>query len=265
MPISVKAIVRPELLVWARESARLSPEAAARKTQVTEEKLRSWESGESSPSIPQLRKLGKAYKRPLAVFYLPRPPRVFDALHDFRRLPEEALGTQSPELAFEIRRARARREIALDLYQELVGEEPKEFPGRAALDEDPEAVGLRLRELLGVARAEAPSWRNHYDALNRWRGALEEAGVLVFQAEDVEVSQMRGFSLSEQLFPVVVVNIKDAVTARLFSMLHETAHLMLREGDSAICARELRTKTRAGRSFLQSGGWGRTHAKRLGG
>jgi len=230
MPISVKAIIRPELLVWARESARLSPEAAARKTQVTEAKLRSWESGESSPSIPQLRKLGKAYKRPLAVFYLPSPPRVFDALHDFRRLPEEALGTQSPELAFEIRRARARREIALDLYQELVGEEPKEFSGRATLDEEPEAVGMRLRELLRVERAEALSWRTNYDALNRWRGALEEAGVLVFQAEDVKVSEMRGFSLSEQLFPVVVMNVKDAVTARIFSMLHETTHLMLREG-----------------------------------
>ena len=54
--------------------------------------------------------------------------------------------------------------------------------------------------------------------------------MLAFQAEDVEVSEIRGFSLSERLFPVVVVTIKDAVVGRIFTMLHEATHLMLREG-----------------------------------
>ena len=230
MATSVKALVKHELLVWARTSAHLSLEDAARKAQVKEEQLAAWERGEEQPSIPQLRKLGRAYKRPLAVFYLPAPPKTFDALRDFRRLPAEMAGRQSPDLAFEIRRARARREIALDLYQELTGEEPKAFLSTASLSEDPEVVAARLRDLLGVKRTEAASWGNVYDAFNRWRGALEEAGVLVFQAEDVEVSEIRGFSLSERLFPAVVVNIKDAVVGRIFSMLHEATHLMLREG-----------------------------------
>jgi Zn-dependent peptidase ImmA (M78 family)/DNA-binding XRE family transcriptional regulator len=190
MAKSVKAIVKAELLVWARESAHLRLEEAARKAQVKEEQLVAWEKGERQPSIPQLRKLGRVY---------------------------------------EIRRAWARREIALDLYRELVGE-PEAFPWTASLDESPEDVATRLREGLGVTRTEPASWRNAYDALNRWRGALEEAAVLVFQAEDVEVSEMRGFSLSERLFPAVVVNIKDAVVGRVFTMLHEATHLMLREG-----------------------------------
>jgi Zn-dependent peptidase ImmA (M78 family) len=230
MAASVKALVKGELLEWARVSAHLSVGEAARKAQVKEEQLVAWEKAESQPSIPQLRKLGRVYKRPLAVFYLPKPPKGFDALRDFRRLPQDMVGKQSPELAFEIRRARSRREIALDLYQELVGEDPKPFSVTARTDEDPETVAVRLREHLGVKLGEAASWRTVYDAFNRWRSALEEAGVLVFQAEDVEVSEARGFSLSERLFPVVVVNIKDAVVGRIFSMLHEVAHLMLREG-----------------------------------
>jgi len=230
MAASVKALVKHELLVWARTSAHLSVEDAASKAQVKAEQLAAWEQGEGQPSIPQLRKLGRVYKRPLAVFYLPKPPKTFDALRDFRRMPAEMAGKQSPELAFEIRRAHARREIALDLYQELTGEEPKPFLATASLTDEPEVVAEQLRDLLGVKRSEAASWRNVYDAFNRWRGALEDAGVLVFQAEDVEVSEIRGFSLSERLFPVVVVNIKDAVVGRIFSMLHETTHLMLREG-----------------------------------
>lgn len=230
MTVSVKALVKPQLLEWARTSAHLGLAEAARKAQVKVEQLAAWENGGSQPSIPQLRKLGRAYKRPLAVFYLPRPPKTFDALRDFRRLPQEKLGTQSPELAFEVRRARARREIALDLYQELAVEEPKAFSATASRDEDPEAVAVRLREFLGVKLGEVSSWKTVYDAFNRWRGALEEVGVLVFQAEDVAVSETRGFSLSERLFPAVVVNIKDAVVGRIFSMLHEATHLMLREG-----------------------------------
>jgi Zn-dependent peptidase ImmA (M78 family)/transcriptional regulator with XRE-family HTH domain len=229
MPATVKAIVKRDLLTWARKSARLSIGQAAQKAQVNLEQLESWENGDDQPTIAQLRKLGRVYKRPLAVFYLPKPPKTFQALHDFRRLPEEQLGRESPELAFEVRRARYRREIALDLYRELMGEEPKPFPGRARLDENTEAVATRLLEMLGIGRDEVASWKTGYDALNRWRGALEEVGVLVFQAKDVDVSEMRGFSISEPLFPVIVANIADALPARIFSMLHETAHLMLRE------------------------------------
>ncbi len=222
--------MKPELLVWARDSAQLTVEQAAKKAQVSAERLGSWECGESRPTIGQLRKLGRVYKRPLAVFYLPKPPKLFQALHDFRRLPQDLVGKESPQLAFEIRRARYRREIAVDLYQELAGEEPKSFSATATVDEDSEAVASRLREHLGVKRDEGASWKTLYDAFNRWRAALEDTGVLVFQASDIEVSEMRGFSISEPLFPVVVVNIKDALSARIFSMLHETTHLMLHEG-----------------------------------
>jgi Zn-dependent peptidase ImmA (M78 family)/transcriptional regulator with XRE-family HTH domain len=230
MAASVKALVKPELLVWARTSAHLRVEEAAHKAQVKEEQLVAWERGEGQPSIPQMRKLGRVYRRPLAFFYLPKQPTTFQALHDFRRLPEGAAGEQSPELAYEIRRARYRRDLALDLYRELTGEDPKPFTLTATLDDDPERVAARLREYLGVARDEPAGWRSAYDALNCWRSALEDQAVLVFQADDVPVSEMRGFSISETLFPAVVVNMKDAPSARVFSMLHETTHLMLREG-----------------------------------
>ncbi|HET19557.1 MAG TPA: ImmA/IrrE family metallo-endopeptidase [Chromatiales bacterium] len=230
MAASVKALVKPELLVWARTSAHLRVDEAAHKAQVKEDQLTAWERGEGQPSIPQLRKLSRAYKRPLAVFYLPRPPRTFEPLRDFRRLPEGAVGQQSPELAYEIRRARYRRDVALDLYRELMGEDPQPFTLTATLDEDPEEVASRLRAYLGVTREEASGWRTAYEALNRWRSALEDRAVLVFQAEDVSVSEMRGFSISETVFPAVVVNMKDAPAARVFSMLHETTHLMLHDG-----------------------------------
>jgi Zn-dependent peptidase ImmA (M78 family) len=207
----------------------LSVEAAAAKVQVKPAKVALWESGDARPSIPQLRKLANAYKRPLAVFYLPEPPQGFDALHDFRRLPGEVAGKQSPELRRAVRQARLRRQTALELHRELEGDPPG-FALTATLAEDPEAVGGRLRDFLGVTYDDQVRWRSPYVAFGAWRSALEAHGVAVFQVEDVDTGEMRGFSISESPLPAVVLNISDPISARIFTMLHETVHLALRDG-----------------------------------
>jgi len=62
---------------------------------------------------------------------------------------------------------------------------------------------------------------------------LEEAGVLVFQASGIGVDEMRGFSLTERPFPVIVVNVKDSPRGRIFSLMHEFTHILLH--DSGLC------------------------------
>ena len=117
MPRSIPALVKPALLVWARERAGFAIEDAATKADIVVETLRAWESGERQPSIPQLRKLGEIYKRPLAVFFLPEPPKDFDAQREFRRLPGLLPQKETPELRLALRTALFRREIARDLYE----------------------------------------------------------------------------------------------------------------------------------------------------
>jgi hypothetical protein len=82
MAKKVEVIVKPELLIWVRESADLPLDSVARKFK----KLKDWETGISRPTIKQLRKLGEIYKRPIAVFYLPEVPKDFQPLRDFRRI-----------------------------------------------------------------------------------------------------------------------------------------------------------------------------------
>lgn len=224
----VKAIVKPEILVWARESAGMDLPEAASKLRVKVEKLEAWERGEDSPTVNQLRKLGNAYNRPLAVFYLPAPPRDFQAMQDYRRLPGHGGRTDSPKLRAEIRAVRARRDIALELYAEM-NEEPPHFQAKARLSQDPDRLASSIRGLLGVHYEEQVAWKSGYAALSEWRGAIENAGALVFQVSGVEVAEMRGFSMHETPLPVVVVNPKDTPTGRIFSMLHEFVHVMLHQ------------------------------------
>jgi Zn-dependent peptidase ImmA (M78 family) len=232
MTARVRALVEPSLLVWARESAGLSPEEAAGKVQVKTERLRGWEQGEGSPTINQLRELGRIYRRPTAVFYLPEPPKDFMALRDYRRIPGVQRNEESPELRWEIRLAGYRREVALELAEEWEEEVPL-FAVSASITEDIERVAERARGLLGVSMSRQASWETPATALNSWRFALEDAGVLVFQAAEVGVDEMRGFSLSERPLPVITVNNKDSYNGRIFSLMHELVHLML--DDSGLC------------------------------
>ena len=225
---TVRALIKPELLLWARESAGLTISAAAAKLAQPQHRLESWEEGLSRPTIRQLETIARVYKRPFEVFYLPEPPKDFQPLqHDFRRLPGQVAGLQSPELRYEIRRAHTRREIALELY-EAAAEEPSKFSLEAAITDDPEGVGRSIRSALGAGAH--PKWVGEYDSFNFWRSKLENAGILVFQAQRIERAEMRGFSVSERSLPVIVLNIKDSPAARTFTMVHELAHLMLREG-----------------------------------
>jgi len=229
MPKRVQALIAPELLVWARHRAGFTVEQVAKKLSIRPERLSEWESGAKYPTINQLRQLAQIYKRPLAVFYLSAPPLDFDPLRDYRSIWGRTRETESPELKLEIRRAWSRRDIALDLYQSLEGEQPS-FSLEVDPSEGPEQVAKKIRSILGVTRELQSGFLHDYEAYNWWRSALESLGLLVFQASGVELSEMRGFSISERPFPVIVVNVKDAPVARIFTMLHELIHVIQLEG-----------------------------------
>ena len=224
---TVKALVKKELLVWARKSAGFTIAAAAKKVGVKDAALESWETTNDKPTIVQLRKLGEVYKRPLAVFYLPEPPRDFQPMSDFRRRGEET--PVSPELQLEIGQAQQRREVGLELLEAL-GESAQGLHAseKASLSEQTEEVGTRIRNILGIQFPQQTTWTDLYKPFNNWRQALERKGILVFQIMDIDSEEAAGFSLAYPKLPVISVNIKDGPRARTFTLVHEFAHLLLR-------------------------------------
>jgi Zn-dependent peptidase ImmA (M78 family) len=225
----VEANPTPSVLIWARETAGLTMEFASKKAGVSADRLANWESGEQRPTFAQLRKLGTVYRRPLAIFYLEGPPKGFAPMHDFRRAAEHTQLPNSPELTLEIRKAHDRRDWALELYEQIE-ERPRELHGALSLSEDPETAAAEVRRILKVALRDQITWRADYEAFKQWRLLVERAGILTFQANDVETTEARGFSISERPLPVAVTNIKDAPRGRIFTLVHETAHILLRDG-----------------------------------
>lgn len=233
---AIKAHIKCEMLSWARDRAKVSLEDAAKAAGVPAERIKSWEGGAERPTLHQLRKLAAKYQFPLAVFYLPEPPTDFAPLRDFRRLPEEPEKTLSPQLAYHIRTAYERRELGLELFQDL-DSSPQLFPLKFTLNDNPEAVGQAIRVFLDVDEESQRAWAKQNWAFDFWRRRLEERDILVFVVSGphrgVELTEMRGFAIAAPQLPVIVINGKDySQGGKVFTLLHELCHILL--GESAI-------------------------------
>jgi Zn-dependent peptidase ImmA (M78 family)/transcriptional regulator with XRE-family HTH domain len=230
---ATEAMVEGRILKWARETAGLTPEEAARSLQVKDKKVLAWERGDKRPSMPQLRKMATVYKRQLSDFYLPAPPDEAPLPHDFRRLPGDGIFHYGRALRYQLRQAQQRRVLALDLADEPDVEfELRELPVIEIADAT-ERLGGEVRQLLQVTITEQRTWRDPRKSYNAWRAHVEAAGVLVFQVTGVQPTEMLGFSLTEQPLPIIGINRKLAPNGRTFTLLHEFVHVLLRQ--SSLC------------------------------
>jgi Zn-dependent peptidase ImmA (M78 family) len=218
------------VLRWAREEGGYGVDRVARRLQVKEERVIAWESGERQPTQRQIEELARFLRRPLGVFFLPRPPKLTPLGAEYRRLPGVEPGHESPELRIALRQMLTRRENALNLMEEL-GETVVGFGLRAHLREPASEVGARLRRATRVDLAIQLAWPNERRAWSAWRAAVEEMGVFVFLFPKVSLEEVRGLALLRAPLPVVAINSKEIPEARSFTLFHELVHLMLAAGN----------------------------------
>ncbi|MEQ1945048.1 XRE family transcriptional regulator [Mesorhizobium sp. VNQ89] len=225
MTKSTPALINPAILRWAREQARLSPEAAAEGIGVSVNKLLACEAGEKYLTFPQFLTAANFYKRAPAIFYLDEPPKGFQPIQDFRRLRETPEDAFKSGLEWSIRQAQERRELALELHRD-VGEPIQEFRLQATVNDDVEKIASAIREYLGVTRTGQQGWRAK--AFDNWRTAIESKDVLVFMVPRLALTEMRGVAIAETQLPIILINSKDRTNGRTFTLLHEFSHLVVR-------------------------------------
>jgi Zn-dependent peptidase ImmA (M78 family)/DNA-binding XRE family transcriptional regulator len=228
---SLEADIDPRVLRWARETIGMGMGDIAKRLKVTEDVVSKWESGQKRPTLIQAEKLANVYKRPLAAFFLPEPPVELPLPKDFRTLPEGKRKPFSTKTLLAIRRARRIQSLIRELAKSLTVDVRYEI-GTASLSDSPEALAERIRGKLGVDTQAQFGWKNENEALNEWKKALEKQGIFVLQM-GMPIEETRGFSLAEGEIPIIMLNLKDSINGRIFSLFHEYAHLLLNE--TGIC------------------------------
>src|SRR5215470_8525273 len=175
--------VNPEILRWARETAGLSPDEAARKLGMSGEtaidRLAALEKGVRDPTRAMLANMAEKYHRPLLTFYLPKPPLKSDKGQDFRTLPEAPPPGANVLLDALLRDVQARQGLVRAALEEAEDDEPLAFVGSANITDGVDAVVASMRTILGVSLEKFRQQRTADDAFKLLRGGAEGAGVFV--------------------------------------------------------------------------------------
>jgi Zn-dependent peptidase ImmA (M78 family)/transcriptional regulator with XRE-family HTH domain len=222
-----KAFITPNVLKWARESARMTEESAAAKVSVTIEKLKEWEAGTSQPTIRQAQKLAKSYKRPFALFFLPDIPRDFQPLQDFRKSGSKALTTSS---IFIIREIQQKQAWISEVYLENQ-EEKLAYVGRFNINDNPQEVA---NDILSTLKINPPFYKSD-NPIKEWIDAAETNGIFISRASFIhsrlklDSEELQGFAIADPHAPFVFVNSDDWNAPQLFTLVHELAHIWIAE------------------------------------
>ena len=231
----IRVEIKPELLSWARERARLEADDLARRFP----KLAAWENGTVRPTLKQVEDFAKATHTPVGFLFLEEPPVETVPIPDFRTIRNQAIARPSPELLDMIYVCQQRQEWYRD-YARSERISPPSFVGSASLNSSVESTAAIMRRALGFdieERRKIPTWT---DALRLFIGQADEAGIMVMCSgvvlnnnyRPLDPDEFRGFALSDSLAPLVFINGADTKAAQMFTLAHELAHIWL--GQSAV-------------------------------
>ena len=202
-------------------------------------KLPEWESGEVLPTYKQVKNLAKAIYVPFGYLFMSEPPNEIIPIQDFRTLKGRVPARPSPNLMETIYICQDRQEWFRDYAS--ANEMPKlSFVGSAGLGDTPEPIAAKMREVIGLSVEEQRKCDDASAARRDLIVKIEDAGVLVMingivgnnTRRKLNVDEFRGFALSDERAPLIFVNGGDGISAQMFTLVHELAHIWL--GSSAL-------------------------------
>lgn len=222
--------VTPKILKWAREKSGLKIAAITDKAKVSKEDLLGWENDQGRPTISQLRRLCKIYRRPPAFFFLDDVPNHFaPPIVDYRSASEVSLeptGNLLNILQFFRGRQRWLEEFGTDL-----GLVENDFVGSMRGEEDATILSLRARTILELDSRPVAMNSNASARLASWLERYEEIGVFVgqfgqFPQFKIKPMEISGVCLVSKVAPMVLLNMSEGPARRTFTLMHEFIHLL---------------------------------------
>lgn len=224
----------PDVFRWARETAGLEPEGAARAIGIVPTSLLAIEQGEKQPSRTTLSNMAKVYRRSLLTFYLSSPPPKGDRGEDFRTVAATRTREANAGVDALVRDLRARQSLVRTVLEDDEDVQPVEFVGSANMSDGVPALVKSIERLLGMTRSQYRAQADAESSFALLRERTEHAGVFVLLAGNlgshhsaVPVEAFRGFAIADPIAPFIVINDGDARAAWSFTLLHELAHLWL--------------------------------------
>ncbi len=222
--------VSPSRFRWARERARMTSAALARKFP----KLEQWEAGARRPTLKQLETFAKATHAPIGFFFLPEAPVEVVPIPDLRTIRDAGVARPSPDLLDTVYVCQQRQDWYRD-FARAEGDDPIPFVGSLTVDTPVEAAAASIRHTLSFDVAERREMATWEEALRRFIELADAAGILVMVSgvvgnnnrRKLDPEEFRGFALADPYAPLVFINGADSKSAQMFTLAHEIAHVWI--------------------------------------
>ena len=233
--------VKPKILQWARNNSLLSLQEAARKLSIkgskkesAVDKLTAFESGDKEPSRSLLLRMSKQYHLPLLTFYLDKPPIIGDRGNDFRSLPAHFEEIENVSVDILIRDIKARQSTVRETLIDADEEKHLDFIGKYTIEDGLTQVVQTIHEVLDINFDSFRNQSNYKEAFRFLRQNIESRGIFVLLKgnigsyhSNIALAVFRGFALSDDIAPFIVINDQDSESAWSFTLMHEMVHLIL--------------------------------------
>lgn len=187
--------------------------------------------GAVSLTLKQAEKLAKVLRYPFVFLLLDSPVTDIDKLPiaDFRSIEGKEI-KPNINLKEQIEYSLNQQDWFSD-YVNTCDLDVFKYNGKFSLHDDPQEVGLKLKEFLKITYKLS---KNANDYLKRLKIILENNGILVSSSKVLKntqnrlsLSDFRGFALYDDNAPLIFINGNDSTSAQIFTLCHELGHIVL--------------------------------------
>lgn len=229
--MQVKVSISPEILNWVLGQIQLE----TLNYQIVEY-LESWHHGKKTPTFNQVEKVSKATGIPLGYFFLQTPPTEDKSLIEFRTVDSASLDTPSRNLMDTMHDMGQIQDWVRD-YLISEGASPLSFVGELNSQTDFMKFAQSVREILDIKTDWYTEFRTAEESFSYIRTAISNVGAVVMMSgivgnnthRSLDINEFRAFSVVDDYAPLIFINSNDSTNGKLFSLLHEFAHICIGE------------------------------------
>jgi Zn-dependent peptidase ImmA (M78 family)/DNA-binding XRE family transcriptional regulator len=226
----VEFINRDNLKI-ARENSGLDTKGATKKISSSKEDIvLSWEKGESLPTWKQAEKLAVEYNISVLLFFSDKPIERHKIIPDYRSGLEGVDDTNVKKLLnVVVTRQKWLEKVAIESSRKK-----NELQGSGKNIVTPADLAVHIMKSLEIKPDDLRSisgYGKKKKVLDFLISKAEQKGIFVGKTishHKIEVKQMRGLYISNDYAPFIVINRKDALSAQIFTFVHELSHFYRR-------------------------------------
>ena len=240
-----RVLATPELIEWACKRSEIKRELLEAKFK----KLPEWISGKLLPTETQLDNFAKTVHVPYGYLFLNEPPIENIPVVQFRTNDSIQVAKPSSELLDMIYTTQIRQ----SWYKEFAISEnhPKcKLVKSATIDTLPAQQAKKIRKILNYDQFNKIKETKKIKPLKYLIDTIEEHGILVMVSGIVDsntkrklnTKEFRGFVICDSIAPLIFINGVDSESAKMFTLIHELAHLLLGSSDISEFGQKLDNK-----------------------